>query len=120
MAGHISEKTDTFAFGVVLLELLTGKPPYDEENDTLLHMTSMALMCDPQHRLAPVLDARVPTGAWAAVGAGGEVSGRALELCLLARRCLEMLASVRGTMREVMPGVVALAAAARGGGGGAV
>jgi hypothetical protein len=31
-----------------------------------------------------------------------------------------MLASVRGTMREVMPGVVALAAAARGGGGGAV
>ena len=30
MAGHISEKTDTFAFGVVLLELLTGKPPYDE------------------------------------------------------------------------------------------
>ena len=54
------------------------------------------------------------------MGAGGEVSGRALELCLLARRCLEMLASVRGTMREVMPGVVALAAAARGGGGAAV
>jgi hypothetical protein len=110
MAGHISEKTDTFAYGVMLLELLTGRPPYDEETDSLLHMNSMELMCDPQHRLAPVLDARVPLGAWAAVGAGGEVSGRALELSLLARRCLEMLASVRGTMREVMPSVVALAA----------
>jgi serine/threonine protein kinase len=27
MSGHVSEKTDSFAFGMVLLELLAGRPP---------------------------------------------------------------------------------------------
>ena len=33
----------------------------------------------------------------------------ALELCLVARKCLELDVRVRGTMREAMPKVVALA-----------
>jgi interleukin-1 receptor-associated kinase 4 len=31
--GDISVKLDTFSFGVVLLELLTSLPPYDEHRD---------------------------------------------------------------------------------------
>jgi serine/threonine protein kinase len=27
MSGHVSERTDAFAFGMVLLELLAGRPP---------------------------------------------------------------------------------------------
>jgi hypothetical protein len=115
LAGHISEKTDTFAYGVVLLELLTGKPPYDESTGELLHTEAYELLCDPPRRLAPLLDPRVrPASSWAmpaAAGKGGApaIAGRALELCLVAKRCLEAHVKVRGTMREAMPAVVALA-----------
>ncbi|XP_046649901.1 interleukin-1 receptor-associated kinase 4-like isoform X2 [Daphnia pulicaria] len=41
--GDISVKLDTFSFGVIILELLTGLPPYDEErdgNDLISHVDS--------------------------------------------------------------------------------
>jgi hypothetical protein len=97
-SGHVSEKTDTFAFGVVLLELLTGKPPFSEETSEPLHAAAYDLLCDPASRLAPLLDGR--TASWG----GGR---RALELCLVAKRCLEH-ERARCTMREAMPVVVAL------------
>ena len=111
-SGRVSAKTDTFAYGVVLLELLTGEPPYNEHTGETLHARSYDLMCDPAARLPPMLDARVATATWwcrvvvdnGAATAGG---GRALELCLVAKRCLEH-ERARCTMREAMPAVVAL------------
>ena len=111
-AGRVSEKLDTFAFGVVLLELLTGKPPFDEESDQLLHMQEYEMLCDPAARLAAELDKRVASDTWTSVDrVTGGVVGRALSLALVAKRCLETHFSVRCTMREAMPAVVALAAA---------
>ena len=109
-SGHVSEKTDTFAFGVVLLELLTARPPYDEELGPL-HTSSYKMLCDPARCLGAALDTCVPVSSWVASRrAPGVVSGRALELCIIAKQCLEASAQTRCTMREAMPAVVALAA----------
>jgi len=115
--GHVSEKTDAFAYGVLLLELLTGKPPYNEGTNTALHAACYDLLCDPAQGLGRLLDARVPAASWftAAGGMGsggpeGAVAGRALELCLVAKHCLDHERK-RGTLREVTAQVVALAAA---------
>jgi hypothetical protein len=74
------------------------------------------MLCDPPRLLAPLLDARVqPASSWATVRDGGDggaaLEGRALELCFVAKKCLEVYVGVRGTMREATPKVVALAAA---------
>jgi hypothetical protein len=109
--GRVSEKTDTFAYGVVLLELLTGKPPCNESTNEALHSFAHEMLCDPAGRLVPLLDARVAAASWTSVdGATGELGGRALWLCLVAKRCLESHERARGTMREAMPKVLALAA----------
>ena len=74
------------------------------------------MLYDPASRLVPLLDARVALASWTSIvfpaaGELGELGGRALWLSLIAKRCLETHYSVRGTMREAMPKVVALAAA---------
>ena len=33
MRGHMSEKVDVFAFGVVMLEIISGRPNYDDRLD---------------------------------------------------------------------------------------
>jgi hypothetical protein len=72
-------------------------------------MTAYEMLCDPASRLATLLDARVAPTSWTSFDGGGELSGRALRLSLVAKRCLETHVSVRGTMREAMPTVLALA-----------
>ena len=66
------------------------------------------LLCDPAEKLAPLLDARVDTDEWVTRDERGQINGRALELCLVAKRCLEHH-RVRSTMRDAMPAIVALA-----------
>lgn len=57
--GDISVKMDTFSFGIVLLELLTGLPSYDEERegcDLLSHIQ------ESEAEVGELLDAKA--GAW--------------------------------------------------------
>ena len=92
MSGHVSEKTDTFAFGVVLLELLTARPPTNKEQNSFLYMDLLMVLRDAEAMLPALLD---PTaGAWP--------MEKVLALASIARRCLEMIAQDRVAVREVL------------------
>nr|CAD7423928.1 unnamed protein product [Timema monikensis] len=58
--GDVSVKLDTFSFGVVLLELLTGLPPYDEGREGCDLVTHVEEICDDS--IVPLLDVRA--GDW--------------------------------------------------------
>ena len=77
--GHVSEKTDTFAFGVVLLELLTAKPP--SHAGELLY-SELSLMLDRR------------AGEWP--------RDKTLALAAIAHKCLEMVVRKRCAVRDVL------------------
>ena len=107
MLGRVSEKTDTFAFGVVLCELLTGQPPADYDKGEMLAVSMFKLLADgggaPQ-LLPPLLDTRLGSG-----GGSGWPLPRALALGGVARRCLEPMAADRCVVAEVLLELDALA-----------
>ena len=90
--GHVSEKTDTFAFGVVLLELLTGQPPRNGDTNEFLYSEQEPMLQDPRAKLPPRIDARA--GPWPLRSA--------LALATIAKQCLEMHARNRCAVREVL------------------
>jgi len=99
-SGHVSEKTDTYAFGVVLCELLTGKPPYDSGTGELLAARMQLQLQQPEAVLLPqLLDARA--GAWP--------RGAAVELARIARLCVRAFARERCTVRDVIHALDVLA-----------
>ena len=105
--GHVSEKTDAYAFGVVLLELLTSRPPSSEENGGAFLAMELAPALDAPERLMP-FDTR----------AGACPREHALQLACIARKCLEMHVHKRSTLHDVLGELDALAgrrAAAQGG-----
>jgi len=92
MSGHVSEKTDTFAFGVVLLELLTAKPPSDAESNEFLHSAMEPVLREAPTALPPLLDRRA--GKWP--------RQKALALAAIALKCTEMYPRSRCTVRDVL------------------
>lgn len=53
MRGHLTEKADVFAFGVVALELLSGRPNSDQslgkDEVYLLELVSTEFLCSSIH-----------------------------------------------------------------------
>ena len=90
--GHVSEKTDTFAFGVVLLELLTAKPPSNKVSSDYLYSELAPMMEEPATALPPLLDRRA--GKWPVE--------KAVALAAIAKKCLEMYARKRVAVRDVL------------------
>jgi serine/threonine protein kinase len=80
-SGHTSDKTDTYAFGVVLCELLTGLPPAGKTE--VLSTTMSGVLADAKRQLPRLLDKRLGRGVkWPLP--------RALALGRIARHCIEM------------------------------
>eukprot|EP00271_Cylindrocystis_brebissonii_P006947 TRINITY_DN1991_c0_g1_i1.p1 TRINITY_DN1991_c0_g1~~TRINITY_DN1991_c0_g1_i1.p1 ORF type:complete len:927 (+),score=193.25 TRINITY_DN1991_c0_g1_i1:259-3039(+) len=85
----VTEKTDVYAFGVLLLELISGQPPMKD-----VHITSLAapFLEDPQMTILMV-DSRL----------GGHcVPGELALLAGIARDCIREQPERRPTMREIV------------------
>ena len=91
MNGHVSEKTDAFALGVVLLELLTALPSSNRETNEFLYQ-GLSPVLQGGAKALPSLDARA--GKWP--------KKKALGLMAIARSCLEMFPRARCTVSDVL------------------
>jgi len=99
-SGHVSEKTDTYAFGVVLCELMSSKPPFNSDTCQMLAAEMQQLLQQPVAAMLPqLLDARA--GAWP--------RGAAVELARIARLCVSAFARERCTVRDVIHALDVLA-----------
>jgi hypothetical protein len=94
----MSVKTDSYAFAILLLELLTGQTCAEV---VALHMEDPDLFTDMQQ----YVDRRAGVGTWQPAAVSG--------LAAVAERCIVYQARARATVKDVLPQLAAQAAAAR-------
>ncbi|XP_047068804.1 probable serine/threonine-protein kinase PBL4 [Lolium rigidum] len=95
--GHLSAKSDVYGFGVVLLELMTGKRALDESRGLaaeLLVDWARPMLVGDKRKVIRVMDTRL----------GGQYNKKqAQDVAALALRCLNNDGRSRPTMAEVLP-----------------
>ncbi|KAB0805396.1 hypothetical protein PPYR_02366 [Photinus pyralis] len=92
--GDVSVKVDTFSFGVVLLELITGLPPLDENREGLDIVTHVEEVCEDNSGTFTLTDTKA--GSWVAKG-----KNFSEELYQISTKCLEENKKKRPTMVEI-------------------
>ena len=102
MKGHVSEKTDTYALSVVLLELLTGKAPKSLDPSG----TEYDMLEDPARMLPATIDERA---AWPWPGGASTETCHAVQLARIASRCNRAHVRDRCTATDVLEELDALA-----------
>ncbi|CAL5001378.1 unnamed protein product [Urochloa decumbens] len=89
--GRLTDKSDVFSFGVVLVEMLTRKKPFfyrsDNGDGLVSHFTSLLA----EGKLDSIIDSQVME----------EEDGEILEIAMLATLCTKSKGEDRPTMREV-------------------
>ncbi|XP_065888149.1 interleukin-1 receptor-associated kinase 4-like [Dysidea avara] len=97
--GYVTVKMDSFAFGVILLEILTGLPSYDSERNPndLISYTELYLSNTESTASAPniIHIADATAGRWPTKSIH--------DLCNIARQCLETKQFNRASIEQIYP-----------------
>uniref|UniRef100_A0ACD5Z7B2 Uncharacterized protein n=1 Tax=Avena sativa TaxID=4498 RepID=A0ACD5Z7B2_AVESA len=99
--GIVDEKTDVFAFGVFLLEVMAGRKPVDGTHRSLLSWARPLLS---EGKTEALVDPRIAAG-----GGGGYDVNQAKRLAFVASLCIRASAPWRPSMTEVRQALQATA-----------
>jgi serine/threonine protein kinase len=115
-AGQITQKIDSYAFGVVLLELLTGCPPVDvdgsrQQKDIVTWLEDVMydiFEANQQDTGAPLQTSVSERGAWDQLIPYLDPLAqwplhKAVELLRISRMCLQPRRASRWSLREALP-----------------
>ncbi|KAF7150989.1 hypothetical protein RHSIM_Rhsim02G0066000 [Rhododendron simsii] len=94
ITGQVTRKSDVYAFGVVLLEVLCGRPPLDDRlEDEQISLINWAKMYIKKGKLDRIIDPSL----------NGETTPHSLKyFAKLANNCLQLKPKERPTMSEVV------------------